>query len=277
MSGLVKLVRPAENFEMIPRALVQHPNLTQDAKWIPIVLACKPPNWVIYAPALRREIGWTKERFTRATRSLAAAGMWHYTKSRQNDGRYTHQWECLLEPPQTLNPEAGFPASGNPASGGPDHGGPESGWPADGKPAYKNETRSKTKSEQNNNNAEVVVLAKDLQERGLLDDEEVAKLRAIASATPLGQRLLDEIGGALRARGRVPPGGIRNVTLFARAVATADQASYTYANQERALRLARQDAQARQIGQPVDQSRPAAPMPPEVKQLIDRLKSEVRS
>lgn len=118
MSGIVKLQRAAQAFELIPRALVQHGGVNQDGKFLAIWLACKPPGWNIHTAALRRELGWTKERFGKATRSLQSQGLWRHARVHKAGGQFEHAYTCLLEP------EAGFPASGEPGAGEPDAGNP---------------------------------------------------------------------------------------------------------------------------------------------------------
>ena len=251
MSGVVKLQRAAQAFELIPRGLVQHVGVNQDGKFLAIWLACKPPGWVIHTAALRRELGWTKERFSRATRSLQGQGLWRHSRVHKAGGQFEHAYTCLLEP------EAGFPASGVPGSG----------EPSAGNPGCIDNTR---KEEIREKQQPVVVFSADLRERGLLSKEEQEQVKA-ALTQSLGdaQELADELAGALRMRGRAGERGIKNPALFVRALERAT--SLTYAQGERALREARARVVGREKAEPQHQGAPV-PMPAAARELVERLR-----
>lgn len=255
MSGIVKLQRAAQAFELIPRALVQHIGVNQDGKFLAIWLACKPPGWDIRTAALRRELGWTRERFSRATRSLQSQGLWRHSRVHRAGGQFEHFYTCLLEP------EAGFPAPGSPEAGNP---------------ACIEETREEEIREQQQpraQRAQVVVFSADLHERGLLSKKEQEQVEAaLAQCSENAQALADELAGALRARGRVGERGIKNPVLFVKALGQAT--SLTYAPAELALREARAQVAERANAQEPQQQ--GTRMPAATRELLERLRSEGR-
>jgi len=266
MSGEGSIVRVdmgAGGWAAVPRSVFNNESgLSLAARGLLGWFLTRPDGWQVRVDWCMKHHGLGEARWSRLANELAAAGYYHRLKTQDERGRLRTSVTITPTPtPQFCGVGVTDPAftEGRCARVPVQPG-------IGGAGVLKERVKEKEKQQQ-----PVVVFSPDLRERGLLAKEEQEQVNAVlAQSSGDAQELADELGGALRARGRVGERGIRNPALFVRALTQAG--SLTYASAERALREARARADGR--AQAHEQRGGAVPVPPAARELMERLRRE---
>ncbi len=245
----------------VPLAVINNDTLSLAARGLLLWFLTRPPGWVIRVEHCKAKFSLGEHAWATITQQLQVEGYYHRSKHRDTLGRLTTQ--------VTITPVPGFPGPDEPGAGSPECR-VTRGHKIDEKKIKKEQQQPRALRGQ------VVVFSPDLFERGLLSKEEHEQVNDVAleqrATSTDAQELADELAGALRARGRAGPRGIKNPVLFLKAL--GQSGSLTYAPGERALREAR--------ARVPDQAKAAAPqhqgvpMPAAARELIERLRRERR-
>jgi hypothetical protein len=260
----------------VPRSLIQKNELSVEARFLVVWLLSHAENWQIRPEFCEQKLGFSREKWAKITTELIAAGYWSRVTRREKNGQLKTETHVRAEP---IPPGAGLPTAGEPTAG----------EPGVGNPAPIEETNKKKVEKENNNtctqvqvqpttkNEEVVVaFDPDFQIRNLLSIIEQKNITATL-ATIAGTRrqaAADELSGALRARGRQSPRGIKNPVIFLRSILQVDPSSWTYSLSEKELREAR--ARSVHLCSPgphpaSEEKGPYGPPSPEIRAKIDQI------
>lgn len=259
--SIIKVDMNAGGWAAVPLAVINNESLSLAARGLLLWFLTRPQGWIIRVEYCKAKFALGDQAWVTITQQLADQGYYHRTKHRDARGRLTTQ--------VTVTPTPGYPGPVRPVPDEPGLGSSERRvircHKLDEKQIYKEQQQPRVQR------AQVVVFSDDLQDRGLLSEEERAQVLHVLDGLDQNraQDLADELAGALRNRGRVGERGIKNPARFLAAVKDAE--TLTYGVNERALRQARE----RQVRQAQDRHQEApAPMPVETRELIERLRRE---
>ncbi len=256
---------PSEGrWEAVPRALVQNDELSIDARFLVTWLLMKPEGWQIHPDHCKSALKISKEKWGKITAELIAAGHWLRIDERQKNGQIKTRIELRATP---LSPGAGLPAAGEPAVGQPVAGGPA---------PLINTDQNKTNINNNNQKQQGVVVDfdDDLVKSGLInlvEKNQIFKILSGIQELNRQQILMDELAGAIRARGRT---GVRAIKNPARFLSTfLNSAELNYSPGEAQLRAGRAAAAARSAAILNTKTEcQGGPPPPEIRAQIDKIR-----
>ena len=257
--SIIRVDMSVGGWAAVPLAVVNNDTLTLAARGLLLWFLTRPPGWVIRVEHCKAKFSLGEHAWATITQQLQVEGYYHRSKHRDTLGRLTTQ--------VTITPTPGYPGPDEPGPGSPE------GRVTPGHKLYEKKIK-KEQQQPRAQRAQVVVFSPDLFERGLLSKEEQEQVHGVAleQRSTDAQELADELAGALRARGRAGPRGIKNPVLFLKAL--GQSGSLTYAPGERALREAR--ARVSDQAKAAAPQHQGAPMPAATRELMERLRRESR-
>ena len=254
---IIKMDPAGGHWTAVPRGAAEDQRLSLESRGLLLWFLVKPPSWKVRAEVARHSLKLTEFMWQKLTRELKNFGYYVVHESRDAAGRI--QKEIIVTPtPQKL--EAGDQ--------------PSICHVLVNLSVPNKEERN---SLNRNNNNEGVVVASDVFENNLLSNMEHQQVLHLLKNSSNAQLVMDELVGAIRARGR-SKSGIRVPASFVRRLIEADTNEFYCGFAERELREARALAKVREtafIGQPGDSLQSKKGAPTAVKKYLDNLKKEV--
>lgn len=228
---IIKLDTTVGHWTAVPVSAAENLALSLEARGLLLWFLVKPPNWRVDVMLAREALGLSEFLWGRLTRQLKNQGYYFVRESRDKWGRIGK--EIIITPtPQKF----GVGHQPQICQGLVDLG-----------VTNKKERNSFNK---NNNNLEVVVvrdvlIEEDLFEKGMLSKTERDQVLVLLQNCDHPQKIMDELVGAIRKRGRGEK-GVRTPALFVKKILTVPADQLYLAVEESELRQARHTARQRE-------------------------------
>lgn len=260
--SIIRVDHSLGGWTAVPRAALEHPELSLEAVGLLGWLLVKPDDWEVRPDVIRQRFGIGREKWGRVTAELIRAGFYKRVTGRNARGLIR---TTIVVSPVPFSPGLAKPAVGEP--GGGSAGSLKSLQP------IREEVKQKEVKENNNNSAESLVTL-DLEADSLIvSPEKYNFLKKLLVEAPAERRqfLADEVVGQYRIRQTE----IKNFGAFATSIVRADRAKnwcgdHYYSASESELRAGKKLAESRNsVGQM--KSKPPTPMPPEIRAAFAKI------